>query len=43
MDEDEVISKKLEENKKELKPVTKDGKIINKLGKGEEQDSNQME
>lgn len=43
MDEDEVISKKLEENKMELKPRTKDGKIINKLGKGEEQDSNQME
>jgi len=35
MDEDEVFSKKVEENKKELKPRTKDGKIINKLGNGE--------
>lgn len=40
MDEDEVFSKKVEENKKEMKPRTKDGKIINKLGNGEQQDSN---
>ena len=41
--DDEEYSKKIEETKKEQKPRTKDGKIINKLGNGEEQDSNQME
>lgn len=43
MDEDESFAKKIEENKTEVKPRTKDGKIINKLGNGEVQDSNQME
>lgn len=44
MDEDEEInSKRIEEKKLELKPRTKEGKIINKLGNGEEQDSNVME
>lgn len=35
MDEDESFAKKIEENKTEVKPRTKDGKIINKLGNGE--------
>lgn len=44
MDEDdEYTNKKAEEQKNELKPRTTDGKIINKLGNGEVQDSNQME
>lgn len=43
MDEDEITSKMIEEKKTEIKPKTKDGKIINKLGNKEEQDSNQME
>jgi hypothetical protein len=43
MDQDEEFSKKAAESKADLKPRTKDGKIINKLGNGEEQDSNQME
>jgi hypothetical protein len=43
MDEDEINSKMIEEKKTEIKPKTKDGKIINKLGNKEEQDSNQME
>jgi hypothetical protein len=42
-EEDEEFTKRQEEKKKESKPRTKDGKIINKLGNGEEQDSNQME
>jgi predicted DNA-binding transcriptional regulator AlpA len=40
MEEDEEFTKKVSELKPEAKPRTKDGKIINKLGNGEEQDSN---